>query len=162
MQLLESKIQEAKSKKDTLKARAQSARYVQWVCFICSFVLWLKGALQEVSYRLWYLMLFCILWHLKLWIPRLQTILLSPLFLNSEVLLITEGWMWFDFHRLLCVRMINKHWQSKTKKLWGRTQVARLMWYVWHDHTYNRGHTKFSSAFELDWEPQKELLEIES
>lgn len=27
MQLLESKIQEAKSKKDTLKARAQSAKY---------------------------------------------------------------------------------------------------------------------------------------
>ena len=32
-QLLESKIQEAKSKKDTLKARAQSAKLVLIFCF---------------------------------------------------------------------------------------------------------------------------------
>ena len=112
LQLLESKIQEAKSKKDTLKARAQSARYVQRVCFICSFVLWPKGMLREVIYRLWYLMLFCILWHLKLWIRRLQTIPLFPLFWNSEVLSIMEDWMWFDYRRLLGVPIIDKHWQS--------------------------------------------------
>lgn len=127
---------------------------------------------EDISYRLWYLMLFFILWILKLWIRRLQSVLLFPLFWSSEVLSITEDWMWFDYCRLLCVTIIDKHWQSKTKKLWGRTQLARLMWYVWHDHTYKlRAHKVFiclwiglvtSEGITREWELDEDCFENSS
>lgn len=159
MQLLESKIQEAKSKKDTLKARAQSARYVQWVCFIFSFVLWPKGALQDISYRLWYLMLF---FYCEFWSSGLGDFKQFYCFHCFKVLKSSQsrrtGCDLIIVDCFVSPLLINIDNQRRKNC---EVELSLQGWCDMFDMTtlINWGHTKFSSAFELDWGPQKELLE---